>query len=114
MKQLALIVVVLLTTSCALFSSPDMTGALEADMERERLHVSAMEAFTSVVERSQGWTDEQKARVLDTIHQNMQDYADLAQRSHVLLAEISDIDWHTVATQAVELYRDLDITLGSR
>lgn len=109
MRQLVLFVVVLLTTSCALFSSPDMTGALEADMERERLHVSGMEAFTDVVQRSQGWTEEQKTRVLEAIRQNLTDYAELAQRSHLLLAEVSDIDWHTIATQAVELYRDLDI-----
>ena len=98
----------MLTTSCALFSSPDMTGALEADMARERLHVSGMEAFTDVVTRATGWTDEQRQRVLDTIHQNVMDYAELAQRSHVLLAEAGDIDWQTIAAQVVDLYREVN------
>ena len=112
MKQLALMVVVLLTTSCALFQGADMTGALEADMERERLHVAGMEAFMDVAERAQGWTGAQKAQVVETIRQNMMDYAALAQRSHVLLAEVGNIDWRVIATQAVDLYRDLDISLG--
>ena len=111
MRRLLMVAIVaLFTTSCALFSTPDMTGALEADMERERLHVSGMEAFSGMVSRATGWTDEQKAQVQTTIMQNIADYAALAQRSHVLLDAIGDIDWRVIAAQAVELYRDLDIS----
>ena len=111
MKQLALMVVVLFTASCALFESTDLTGALEADMERERLHVSGMEAFADVVTKASGWTEEQRNQVLAVIYQNILDYAELAQRSHVLLAEAGDIDWQEIAKQVIELYRSLDITL---
>jgi hypothetical protein len=107
-KQLLLIGVLALP-ACSVFQSADTTAALEADMQRERLHVSIAEAFRDVVQRAQGWSDEDRQRVLDTIDQNVGDYAALAQRSHVFLEQVGSVDWRAIAQQVVELYRELRV-----
>lgn len=93
---------------CALFGGQNTTAGLQADQQRVALQRELGDAFRQVVQSAQGWTPEQKAQVLETIENNWRQYLAFAQREQKLLAEIGNVEWQTIAGDALELWLEWD------